>query len=176
MLATCIGAAAAAFLCFNFVRPRAYLGDAGSLFVGLVLSGMALTIDAGFQPPDNFLAAIVIFAVPFMDTATPATLAVGVRQLTSRHHWRNRSPVASSGRGGLQSPRNRPAARNHQLICGRCGGHRRPHLEPGASFRSGGHIHGSEPRLSMVGEGAVQQARNIAAWSIRDAGRWRHLC
>jgi hypothetical protein len=39
------------------------------LFLGLVLSAMALTIDAGFQPPGNFIAAAVIFAVPFTDTA-----------------------------------------------------------------------------------------------------------
>lgn len=70
VLAACIGGAAAAFLCFNFVRPKVYLGDAGSLFLGLVLSGMALTINGGFEPPGNFFAAVVIFAVPFMDTAT----------------------------------------------------------------------------------------------------------
>lgn len=70
VLAACIGGATAAFLCFNFARPRVYLGDAGSLFLGLVLSGMALTINAGFQPPGNLLAAAVIFAVPFTDTAT----------------------------------------------------------------------------------------------------------
>lgn len=70
ILSACVGGAVAAFLCFNFVHPRAYLGDSGSLFVGLLLSGMALTIDAGFQPPGNFFAAIVIFAVPFTDTAS----------------------------------------------------------------------------------------------------------
>lgn len=70
LLAICLGGASLAFLKFNFKNPRAYLGDAGSLFLGLSLSGMALTIDAGFQPPGNFIAAVLIFAVPFTDTAT----------------------------------------------------------------------------------------------------------
>ena len=70
LLAICLGGASVAFLRFNFKHPRAYLGDAGSLFLGLSLSGMALTIDAGFQPPGNFIAAVLIFAVPFTDTAT----------------------------------------------------------------------------------------------------------
>lgn len=70
LLAMCLGGASLAFLCFNFKNPRAYLGDAGSLFLGLTLSGMALTIDAGFMPPGNFLVALVIFAVPFTDTVT----------------------------------------------------------------------------------------------------------
>lgn len=70
LLATCIGGASLAFLRFNLNSPRAYLGDSGSLFLGLTLSGMALTIDAGFQPPGNFIAAVLIFAVPFTDTAT----------------------------------------------------------------------------------------------------------
>lgn len=70
LLAICLGGASVAFLKFNFKNPRAYLGDGGSLFLGLSLSGMALTIDAGFQPPGNFIAALLIFAVPFTDTAT----------------------------------------------------------------------------------------------------------
>ena len=70
LLAICLGGASVAFLFFNFRNPRAYLGDAGSLFLGLSLSGMALTIDAGFRPPGNFIAALLIFAVPFTDTLT----------------------------------------------------------------------------------------------------------
>jgi UDP-GlcNAc:undecaprenyl-phosphate/decaprenyl-phosphate GlcNAc-1-phosphate transferase len=70
LLSLCIAGASTAFLCFNFRRPSAYLGDAGSLFLGLLLSGMALSIDVGFAPPGNFIAAVVIFAVPFTDTAT----------------------------------------------------------------------------------------------------------
>ncbi len=70
LLAASVGGATAAFLCFNLVRPKAYLGDAGSLFLGLTLGGMALTINAGFEPPGNFLAAVVIFAVPFTDTVS----------------------------------------------------------------------------------------------------------
>ena len=70
LLAICLGGGCLAFLRFNLKRPRAYLGDGGSLFLGLSLSGMALTIDAGFQPPGNFIAALLIFAVPFTDTVT----------------------------------------------------------------------------------------------------------
>jgi UDP-GlcNAc:undecaprenyl-phosphate/decaprenyl-phosphate GlcNAc-1-phosphate transferase len=70
LLSICLGGASLAFLCFNFKNPKAYLGDAGSLFLGMSLSGMALTIDAGFRPPGNFLVALVIFAVPFTDTVT----------------------------------------------------------------------------------------------------------
>lgn len=70
VLAAAVCGAAVAFLFFNVVRPKAYLGDSGALFLGLILGGMALTMDAGFEPPGNFIAAVVIFAVPFTDTVS----------------------------------------------------------------------------------------------------------
>ena len=66
----CIGGATAAFLFFNLVRPKVYLGDAGSLFLGLILGGTALQLEGGFAPPENFMIAVVLMGVAFTDTAS----------------------------------------------------------------------------------------------------------
>lgn len=70
VLGACIGGAAAAFLFFNLVRPRVYLGDAGSLFLGLIIGGAALQLDTGLAPPGNFLVGLVILGVAFTDTGS----------------------------------------------------------------------------------------------------------
>jgi UDP-GlcNAc:undecaprenyl-phosphate GlcNAc-1-phosphate transferase len=69
-LAFCVGGAAISFLGFNMIGPRAYLGDSGSLFLGFVIGGLALQLNLGYAPPGNLLAAIVVLAVPFTDTAS----------------------------------------------------------------------------------------------------------
>lgn len=58
-----------AFLPFNLLKARMYLGDAGSLFLGFSLGAGALMLESGLSPIGNFLLPIVVLAVPFTDTA-----------------------------------------------------------------------------------------------------------
>ncbi len=58
----------AGFVIFNFHPARIYLGDAGSLSVGLVLAALALDIRWSDHSSAGFLAPLVIFALPLADT------------------------------------------------------------------------------------------------------------
>lgn len=67
-LAAAIGGASLAFLAFN-LRRKIYLGDSGSLVLGLLLGACVLELEPGLPPPGSFLVAVVVMAVPFTDTA-----------------------------------------------------------------------------------------------------------
>ncbi|MBW3591334.1 MAG: hypothetical protein KY393_05755, partial [Actinobacteria bacterium] len=60
--------ASLAFLVFN-LRRKIYLGDSGSLLLGLLLGACVLELEPGLPPPGSFLVAVVVLAVPFTDTA-----------------------------------------------------------------------------------------------------------
>jgi UDP-GlcNAc:undecaprenyl-phosphate/decaprenyl-phosphate GlcNAc-1-phosphate transferase len=57
------------FLVFNTSPARIYLGDAGSLTVGLTLGALGLALHWSDRSPAGFLAPLAIFAVPLADTA-----------------------------------------------------------------------------------------------------------
>ena len=56
------------FLVFNFPPAKIYLGDAGSLSVGITLGALALAIRWTERSPAGFLAPLVILATPLADT------------------------------------------------------------------------------------------------------------
>ena len=56
------------FLVFNIHPARIYLGDAGSLAVGLTLGALAIAIRWTDRSPAGFLAPLAILAVPLADT------------------------------------------------------------------------------------------------------------
>jgi UDP-GlcNAc:undecaprenyl-phosphate GlcNAc-1-phosphate transferase len=62
------------FLVFNLHPARIYLGDAGSLAVGLTLGALALAIRWTDASPAGFLAPLVVLAVPIADTAYVSVL------------------------------------------------------------------------------------------------------
>lgn len=62
------------FTVFNFQPARIYLGDAGSLSVGITLAALALCIRWSDHSPAGFLAPLAIFAVPLADTAYVSVL------------------------------------------------------------------------------------------------------
>jgi len=64
-----LAGALAGFLVFNVHPARIYLGDAGSLAVGITLGALALAIPWSDRSPAGFLAPLVILAVPLADTA-----------------------------------------------------------------------------------------------------------
>jgi UDP-GlcNAc:undecaprenyl-phosphate GlcNAc-1-phosphate transferase len=56
------------FLGFNFYPARIYLGDCGSLFLGLTLGALAMVMDYTQHNPLGFLVPICILALPLIDT------------------------------------------------------------------------------------------------------------
>lgn len=69
-----------AFMCFNFPPASAYLGDAGSMLIGLFIAAMAIKTSAKEAATYAFLAPIALLAIPMFDTLA----AVVRRRLTGR--------------------------------------------------------------------------------------------
>ena len=59
------------FLRFNFYPATIYLGDCGSLFLGMTLGALAMIMDYTRSNPLGFLAPLFILAVPLIDTWGP---------------------------------------------------------------------------------------------------------
>lgn len=57
------------FLKSNFYPATIYLGDCGSLFIGLTLGALAMVMDYTTYNPLGWLAPLYILAVPLIDTA-----------------------------------------------------------------------------------------------------------
>ena len=73
LLCTAMGGACAGFLPHNFSRARIFMGDSGSMLLGLVLSGAALTLTGQFASvrlqgsglfPASFLPTLLPFVLP----------------------------------------------------------------------------------------------------------------
>jgi UDP-GlcNAc:undecaprenyl-phosphate GlcNAc-1-phosphate transferase len=56
------------FLRFNFYPATIYLGDCGSLFVGLTLGALAMVMDYTHRNPLGFVAPLFFLALPLVDT------------------------------------------------------------------------------------------------------------
>jgi UDP-GlcNAc:undecaprenyl-phosphate GlcNAc-1-phosphate transferase len=81
--ALALAGALCGFAVFNFHPARIYLGDAGSLAVGISLGAIALALRWSDRSPAGFLAPLVIFAVPLADTAYVTVL----RARAGRPFW-----------------------------------------------------------------------------------------
>jgi UDP-GlcNAc:undecaprenyl-phosphate GlcNAc-1-phosphate transferase len=66
------------FAVFNFNPARIYLGDAGSLAVGITLGAVALALRWSDRSPAGFLAPLAILVVPLADTAYVSVLRARV--------------------------------------------------------------------------------------------------
>ena len=69
-----LAGALAGFLVFNIQPARIYLGDAGSLAIGITLGALALAIRWSERSAAGFLAPLAILAVPLADTAYVSVL------------------------------------------------------------------------------------------------------
>ncbi len=78
-LSLAIAGACAGFLVFNFPPGRIYMGDNGSMFLGIMLALLACSISTLAPTPMTFLAVCLILGVPILD----AMLAI-VRRLSLR--------------------------------------------------------------------------------------------
>jgi len=85
LVAVCLALAGAlaGFVMYNFHPARIYLGDAGSLSVGIILAAVALDIRWSDTSPAGFLAPLAILAVPLVDTAYVSLL----RARAGRPFW-----------------------------------------------------------------------------------------
>ncbi len=80
VVAVALSAALAAFLCFNRPPASMFLGDAGSMLVGLMLGILACTAVSDPGTPQNILIPITLLGLPLIDS----TAAVLRRVLTGR--------------------------------------------------------------------------------------------
>jgi len=84
MMALVLAAALVGFLVYNLPPARIYLGDCGSMVIGLVVSWLALqvSLQAPFTPPltVNVVVVVALLFVPLLDTA----LAIARRWLSGR--------------------------------------------------------------------------------------------
>ena len=62
------------FLRFNFHPASIYLGDCGSLFIGLTLGALAMVMDYTRHNPLGFLAPVFILGLPLIDTVYVSVL------------------------------------------------------------------------------------------------------
>jgi UDP-GlcNAc:undecaprenyl-phosphate GlcNAc-1-phosphate transferase len=68
------------FLKFNFPPAKVYLGDAGSMLIGFILSALAIRSMSKQTSAFAFFAPLALLAIPFIDTAA----AIIRRRLTGR--------------------------------------------------------------------------------------------
>ena len=64
------------FLRSNFYPANIYLGDCGSLFIGLTLGALAMVMDYTHYNPLGWLAPLYILAVPLVDTLFVVVLRI----------------------------------------------------------------------------------------------------
>jgi len=79
-IATALAGALLAFLCFNFPPASIYLGDCGSMLVGLVVGVLAMHSSLKGPATVALAAPAALFIIPIFDTAT----AIVRRKLTGR--------------------------------------------------------------------------------------------
>ncbi len=80
VIAAAIAGTLLGFLRYNFPPAKAYLGDAGSMLIGLLLSAMSIRCMFKYSAAYAFLAPLALLAIPFIDTSA----AIIRRRLTGR--------------------------------------------------------------------------------------------
>jgi len=85
VLALALLGALLGFIPYNFNPASIFMGDTGSMFLGFVCSTMIILMGQG--QAKWFLASMVIFALPILDTA-----------LALARRWTNRRPIFSADR------------------------------------------------------------------------------
>ena len=68
-MAAALAGACAAFLIFNFHPARVFMGDSGSMLLGFVLAGVAISGVMKTTAAVAVVAPLVILAIPILDTS-----------------------------------------------------------------------------------------------------------
>ena len=69
IMAASLAGACAAFLVFNFHPARVFMGDAGSMLLGFVIAGVAVTGVMKSAAAIAVVAPLIILAIPILDTS-----------------------------------------------------------------------------------------------------------
>lgn len=93
------------FLVYNFPPARVFLGDAGSMLVGLILGSIALRTSLKEATTVSLLGPVAIFAIPFFDSG----MAILRRKLTGRS-------IFSTDRGHIHHSMIRRGLSNRGLV------------------------------------------------------------
>jgi len=80
IIAAAMAGAIGGFLGFNLPPARVYLGDGGSMLIGLVLGALAISTALKEQAFYSFVAPLAMLTIPILDTA----VAVVRRRMTGR--------------------------------------------------------------------------------------------
>lgn len=80
VIAASLGGALVGFLLFNLPPAKIYLGDAGSMVIGLVLGALAISTSFKEQTFYALVAPIAILSIPILDS----TVAIIRRKMTGR--------------------------------------------------------------------------------------------
>lgn len=83
LLAMVLAGSLAGFLVYNLPPARIYLGDAGSMLIGFLLSVMALRVSTNAQGVVSSTTPLALLAIPALDIC----LAIVRRTLTGRRFW-----------------------------------------------------------------------------------------
>ncbi|HET6349770.1 MAG TPA: MraY family glycosyltransferase [Candidatus Krumholzibacteria bacterium] len=78
-LALAVCGACLGFLVFNFPPGRIYMGDTGSMLLGLLLAIMACLVSMRAPSPGMFAAVVLVLGVPLLDTVLAIARRIVVR-------------------------------------------------------------------------------------------------
>jgi len=93
------------FLVYNFPPAKVFLGDSGSMLVGLILGALAVRASLKGPTSVSLLAPVAIFAIPFFDSG----IAILRRKLTGRS-------IFSTDRGHIHHSMLRWGLSNRGLV------------------------------------------------------------
>ncbi len=93
------------FLVYNFPPAKVFLGDSGSMLVGLILGALAVRASLKGPTSMSLLAPVAIFAIPFFDSG----IAIIRRKLTGRS-------IFSTDRGHIHHSMLRWGLSNRGLV------------------------------------------------------------
>ena len=68
IMAISLGGSVLGFLCYNFEPAKIYLGDTGSMFIGMMMGALAMIGDYTSKNTLACLAPVIILGVPIFDT------------------------------------------------------------------------------------------------------------
>jgi UDP-GlcNAc:undecaprenyl-phosphate GlcNAc-1-phosphate transferase len=85
-LAAMVGAVAG-FLVYNFHPASIFMGDSGSLFIGLTLATMSLSLRGGGSSEPGILAVVAVPALVLMIPIFDMVLVTAMRTLSGRRAW-----------------------------------------------------------------------------------------
>ncbi|MCE2423494.1 MAG: hypothetical protein J4F45_00060 [Pseudomonadales bacterium] len=90
-------AATAGFLCFNWAPARVFMGDVGSLFLGLATGVTALWLWQSGELP--FVASLILLVAFWLDASYTLLMRVATRQAFARAHRTHLYQIIGARRG-----------------------------------------------------------------------------